>query len=56
MDLTERVLRTETDTLKQQELIKVKPTGMEITEEGEATVRQLNSYFNVFLMTIIFHS
>lgn len=48
MDLTERVLRSETDTLKQQELIKVKPTGMEITEEGEATVRHLNSYFNVF--------
>lgn len=48
MDLTERVLRSETDALKKQELVKVKPTGMEITEEGEATVRQLNSYFNSY--------
>ncbi|MFQ3871064.1 sugar-binding transcriptional regulator [Staphylococcus sp. Mo2-1] len=48
MDLTERVLRSETDILKKQELIKVKPTGMEITEEGETTIRQLNSYFNIY--------
>ncbi|MEN3089935.1 MAG: sugar-binding domain-containing protein [Staphylococcus pseudoxylosus] len=48
MDLTERVLRSETDTLKKQDLIKVKPTGMEITEAGAATVRQLNDYFNVY--------
>ena len=48
MDLTERVLRSETDVLKKQALIKVKPTGMEITEAGETTVRQLNSYFNVY--------
>jgi len=48
MDLTERVLRSETDILKKQELIKVKPTGMEITEEGESTIRQLNSYFNIY--------
>lgn len=48
MDLTERVLRSETDMLKKQELIKVKPTGMEITAEGELTIQQLNSYFNVY--------
>ncbi|SUM32034.1 glycolytic operon regulator [Staphylococcus gallinarum] len=48
MDLTERVLRSETDALKKQELVKVKPTGMEITDEGEATIRQLNSYFNSY--------
>jgi len=48
MDLTERVLRSETDILKKQELIKVKPTGMEITEAGETTIRQLNSYFNIY--------
>lgn len=48
MDLTERVLRSETDVLKQQELIKVKPTGMEITHDGEVLMQQLNSYFNVF--------
>ncbi|MDN6066420.1 MAG: hypothetical protein L0I52_03445 [Staphylococcus equorum] len=48
IDLTERVLRSETDILKKQELIKVKPTGMEITEAGETTIRQLNSYFNIY--------
>lgn len=45
MDLTERVLRSETDLLKQ-ELIKVKSTGMEITEKGKEVINQLNDYFN----------
>ena len=48
MDLTERVLRSETDVLKEQSLIKVKPTGMEITDKGESTIRQLQSYFNSY--------
>src|SRR5699024_198956 len=47
MDLTERVLRSETDVLNKQALIKVKPTGMEITESGVSTVRQFDSYSNV---------
>ena len=41
MDMTERVLRSETDMLKKQDLIKVKPTGMEITAEGEQLISQL---------------
>ena len=40
MDMTERVLRSETDMLKKQELIKVKSTGMEIT------MKVLKSYRN----------
>ena len=48
MGITERVLRSETNALKQQELIKVKPTGMEITMKGEETVRQLSNYFNAY--------
>ncbi|MBM0868524.1 central glycolytic genes regulator [Staphylococcus auricularis] len=46
--LTERVLRTETDLLKQQDLIKVKPTGMEITSQGETIVQELARFFNVY--------
>ena len=41
MDMTERVLRSETDMLKKQELIRVKPTGMEITNEGTEVLAQL---------------
>lgn len=48
MDMTERVLRAETDMLKKQELIRVKTTGMEITEEGKMVVEYLNDYFNVY--------
>src|SRR5699024_8382998 len=48
MNLTERVLRSETDVLKKQELMKVKPIGMEIIDVGEAIIRQLISYFNVY--------
>lgn len=48
MNLTERVLRSETNTLKKQELIKVKPTGMEITEEGDQLIQSLESYFNMY--------
>lgn len=52
MDMTERVLRSETDMLKKQELIRVKPTGMEITNEGTEVLAQLGEYFNVIAMTI----
>ena len=48
MDMTERVLRSETDMLKKQELIRVKPTGMEITNEGTEVLAQLGEYFNVY--------
>ena len=48
MNLTERVLRSETDMLKKEELIKVKPTGMEITTEGEQVISKLNTYFNIY--------
>nr|WP_281190789.1 sugar-binding domain-containing protein [Staphylococcus schleiferi] len=46
LNLTERVLRSETDLLKHQELISVKPTGMALTVEGKDVVTQLNAYFN----------
>ena len=46
--MTERVLRSETDMLKKQELIRVKSTGMEITNEGTEVLSQLNDYFNVY--------
>ncbi|UIZ19962.1 sugar-binding transcriptional regulator [Staphylococcus aureus] len=48
MDMTERVLRSETDMLKKQALIKVKPTGMEITAEGEQLISQLKGYFDIY--------
>ena len=48
MDITERVLRSETDMLKKQDLIQVKSTGMEITEEGKSVLNQLNEYFNIY--------
>ena len=48
MDMTERVLRSETDMLKKQELIRVKPTGMEITNEGTEVLAQQGEYFNVY--------
>ena len=48
MDMTERVLRSETDMLKKQDLIKVKPTGMEITAEGEQLISQLKGYFDIY--------
>ncbi len=46
--MTERVLRSETDMLKKQDLIKVKPTGMEITAEGEQLISQLKGYFDIY--------
>lgn len=48
MNLTERVLRSETNTLKKQELIKVKPTGMELTPEGDELIESLESYFDMY--------
>ena len=48
MDMTERVLRSETDMLKKQELIKVKSTGMEITNEGTEVLSQLSAYVKVY--------
>ena len=52
MDMTERVLRSETDMLKKQELIRVKSTGMEITNEGTEVLSQLNDYSMYIVMTI----
>lgn len=49
MDMTERVLRSETDMLKKQDLINVKPTGMEITQEGRQVLEELKDYFEVYL-------
>ena len=37
-----------TDMLKKQDLIQVKSTGMEITEEGKSVLNQLNEYFNIY--------
>ena len=34
--------------LKKQDLIQVKSTGMEITEEGKSVLNQLNEYFNIY--------
>lgn len=48
MNLTERVLRSETNTLKKQELIKVKPTGMELTPEGDELIESLESHFDMY--------
>ncbi|MCU5747111.1 hypothetical protein N9R04_10615 [Staphylococcus sp. SQ8-PEA] len=48
MGITERILRSETNALKSQDLIKVKPTGMEITSSGLETVKQLSIYFNIY--------
>ena len=53
MDMTERVLRSETDMLKKQDLIKVKPTGMEITAEGEQLISQLKVTLISMQMTIV---
>ena len=52
MDMTERVLRSETDMLKKQELIRVKPTGMEITNEGTEVLAQLGNTLMFIAMTI----
>ncbi len=52
MDMTERVLRSETDMLKKQELIRVKPTGMEITNEGTEVLAQLVNTLMFIAMTI----
>lgn len=48
LNLTERVLRSETDLLKQQELISVKSTGMTLTSQGLDVVSQLNAYFDQY--------
>ncbi|MCG3412635.1 hypothetical protein K0018_06100 [Staphylococcus massiliensis] len=47
MDVTERVLRSETNLLKAQELIYVKPTGMEVTEQGMHVIDELNDYIHI---------
>ncbi|AVQ34354.1 hypothetical protein C7J88_09335 [Staphylococcus muscae] len=46
LNITERVLRSETDLLKLQDLILVKPTGMTITSEGVDVMYQLKEYFS----------
>lgn len=46
LNLTERVLRSETDLLKVQDLISVKSTGMTITHVGIDVLNELNVYFN----------
>lgn len=43
--LTERVLRTEIDSLKAEQLILVQPKGMLVTQQGEDLINQLSSYF-----------
>ncbi|MCO4328504.1 sugar-binding transcriptional regulator [Staphylococcus hyicus] len=46
LNLTERVLRSETDLLKVQDLISVKSTGMTLTHVGIDVLNELNVYFN----------
>lgn len=53
MDITERVLRSETDMLKKQDLIQVKSTGMEITEEGKSVLNRLLTNISIFIPMII---
>ncbi len=37
---------------KKQDLIKVKPTGMETTAEGEQLISRLKGYFDIYAMMI----
>ncbi|PTF39438.1 sugar-binding transcriptional regulator [Staphylococcus chromogenes] len=46
LSLTERVLRSETHLLKEQDLILIKPTGMTLTNVGVDVLSELNVYFN----------
>ena len=46
LNLTERVLRSETHLLKAQDLILIKPTGMTLTSVGVDVLSELNVYFS----------
>lgn len=48
MNVTERVLRTEIEILKQQDLISVRSTGMKLTETGEQTLDSLSHYLTLY--------
>ena len=48
MNITERVLRTEIEILKQQDLIRVQSTGMKLTETGEHTLASLSHYLTLY--------
>ena len=49
LNLSERVLRTETDFLKEQGLICSSKTGMSLTENGALVVRSLTAFMNQML-------
>ncbi|SDQ41665.1 sugar-binding domain-containing protein [Carnobacterium viridans] len=49
MGITERVLRTESEGLKKQGLIKTSKMGMELTEKGEAVYHQLDQLMGQLL-------
>ena len=49
MGITERVLRTESEGLKKQGLIKTSKMGMELTEKGEAVYHQLDQLMGQIL-------
>ncbi|MBN7274327.1 SorC family transcriptional regulator [Ligilactobacillus pobuzihii] len=49
LQLSERVLRTETDFLKEQGLIDSSKSGMTLTERGELVVRGLSSFMDQML-------
>ncbi|SIN97533.1 central glycolytic genes regulator [Carnobacterium alterfunditum] len=49
MGITERVLRTESEGLKKQELIKTSKMGMELTEKGETVYHQLDQLMGQLL-------
>jgi len=43
LGMSERVLRSETDFLKNQKLIDVKPSGMSVTNDGAALLQNMES-------------
>ncbi|WP_181055337.1 sugar-binding transcriptional regulator [Enterococcus mundtii] len=49
MGMTERVLRTETDLLKQLELINASKSGMTLTKKGEEVYQSLESFMDQLL-------
>ncbi|GGI39183.1 sugar-binding transcriptional regulator [Mammaliicoccus stepanovicii] len=48
MNVTERVLRTEIEILKQQDLVSVQSTGMKLTDVGEQTLSSLAHYLTLY--------
>ena len=49
MNVTERVLRTETDFLKKQNIIKTSKVGMELTVTGEDVYHELDQMMGQLL-------